>query len=60
MESMPDDKFYKLMTKYKPFKCNQSISLSQVFSRFSMYFMYQGAEVMLESDPNIINSFIGL
>ena len=47
------------MTKYKLFKCNQNINLSQIFSKFSMYFKYDGTELMKESTPNIINRFAG-
>ena len=54
-----DDKFYKLMAKFKPFQSNQNISLSHTFSKLSNYFMYRGADMLNHSEPNIINTFAG-
>ena len=35
------------------------IPMSQIFSKFSNYFMYRGTKMLKDSEPNIINKFAG-
>ena len=54
-----DDKFKKSLVNYKPFRCNNNISLTQIVSKFSKYFKYESTEMVKDSKPNIINKFAG-
>ena len=47
------------MVNYKPFRCNNNISLTKIVAKLSIYFKYDGAKMMKDSDPTIINKFAG-
>ena len=59
IKEIPDDKFMKKLRIFKPFKGNDNISLSQIVSKYSTYFIYDAAEVSKESKPKVINMFQG-
>ena len=59
IKMMNDDAFKKMLTNYKPFKKNNNISLAQIISKFSKFFLYREADMLAENKDDVINIFAG-